>query len=330
MAGRAEGGRRVIRRLALFLCAILPLAAHMVSMSTGEARLDGARLVYNLSVPLYELTHIQDPERTLLANIHFSAAGVEARMVDKACRANVAEGSYVCSATYEFPEPVDRFQVECTFHAVLVPNHVHLLRASMGSKTDQAVFDFSFTKADLRFAPPTTTEVVISQAMAGALRAGGGLPQFLFLAVLVLAARSRRELAALAGMFVMGEIIACAVAPRLGWQPAPRFVEAVAALTVAYLAAEILLLPTAGGRWLVVGALGLFHGLNLEMFIRASGYRSPFVLSGAVVAELALVVALALLLAQLRRATSSPLLVRIPAAAFAAIGAVWFGLRLAS
>ena len=42
------------------------------------------------------------------------------------------------------------------------------------------------------------------------------------------------------------------------------------------------------------------------------------------------VAALALLLAQLRRATSSPLLVRIPAALFAAIGAVWFGLRLAS
>jgi hypothetical protein len=319
----------VIRRLILLAAAALPLAAHMVSMSTGEARLDGARLVYNLSVPLYELTHIKDPERTLFANIRFSAAGMEARIVDKACRANVADGSYVCSATYEFPEPVDRFQVECTFHAVTVPNHVHLLRASMGGKSDQALFDFSFTKADIRFAPPTTTELVISQAVGGALRAGGGPAQLLFLAVLVLAARSRRELLALAGMFVVGEIVACLVAPRFGAQLAPRFVEAAAALTVAYLAAEILLLPTAAKRWLVVGALGVFHGLSLEMFIRASGYRSPFVLAGAVVAELTLVAALALLLAQIKRATTSPLLVRIPAAMCAVVGVVWFALRLA-
>jgi hypothetical protein len=320
----------VIRRLALLAASALPLAAHMVSMSTGEARLEGARLVYNLSIPFYELTHIKDPERTLLANIHFSSAGVEARTVDRACRADVADGSYTCSATYEFPEPVERFQVECTFHAVTVPNHVHLLKASMGGKSDQALFDFSFTKADLRFAPPTTTEVIISQAVAGALRAGGGLAQLLFLVVLVLAARSRRELMALAGMFVVGEIAACAVAPRLSMQLSPRFVEAAAALTVAYLAVEILLLPAAGKRWLVVGALGLFHGLSLEMFIRASGYRSPFVLSGAAVVELAIIALLALLLGRIRRATSSPLLVRIPACLCAAIGAVWFGLRLAS
>jgi hypothetical protein len=320
----------VILRLALLAAAALPLAAHMVSMSTGEARLDGARLVYNLRIPLYELTHVKDPERTLLANIGFASAGVPARVVDQACRADVAEASYTCSATYEFPEPVERFQIECTFHSVTVPNHVHLLKASMGGKSDQAVFDFSFTKADMRFAPPTTAEVVISQALAGALRAGGGLAQLLFLVVLVLAARTRRELAALAGMFVVGEILACAVAPRLGAQLSPRFVEAAAALTVAYLAVEILLLPAAGKRWLVVGALGLIHGLSLEMFIRASGYRSAYVLCGAALAELAIIAALAMVLVQLRRATESPLVVRIPASLCAAIGAVWFGLRLAS
>jgi len=199
----------------------------------------------------------------------------------------------------------------------------------MGTKSDQAIFDFSFTKADLRFAPPTTAELVLSQAVAGAVRAGGGLAQLLFLLVLALAARSRRELLALAAMFLAGEIAACVVAARIGSQLAPRFVEAAAALTVAYLAAEILLLPNAGKRTLVVGALGAFHGLSLEMFLRASGYRIPYVLSGAVLAELAILAAFALLLAQIRRATASPLVVRIPAALSAATGAVWFALRVA-
>ncbi len=317
-------------RLWLAAAVTVPLSAHMVSMSTGEARLNGARLVYHLSVPIYELSHIKDPERTLLANIHFSAAGVPARTIDQACQADVGAGSYVCSATYEFPEPVERFQVECTFHAVTVPNHVHLLRASMDGKSDQAVFDFSFTKADIRFAPPTTAEMALSQALAGALRSGGGLAQLLFMLALVLAARSGRELAACAGMFLAGQIAACLLAARFGAQYAPRFVEAAAALTVAYLGAEILLLPHASKRWLVVGALGVFHGLNLELFIRASGYRGLFVLSGAAVAELAIVGVLALLYLPLRRATRSPLLVRVPAALCALAGILWFGLRLTS
>jgi hypothetical protein len=58
------------------------------------------------------------------------------------------------------------------------------------------VFDFSFTQADLRFARRTTMELLTSQAMAGALRACGGPAQLLFSLVLVLAARSRRELSA--------------------------------------------------------------------------------------------------------------------------------------
>ena len=46
-------------------------------------------------------------------------------------------------------------------------------------------------------------------------------------AALVLAARGRREFLALLGMFLAGEIASCLVLPLSGWQPAPRFVEAV-------------------------------------------------------------------------------------------------------
>jgi len=37
-----------------------------------------------------------------------------------------------------------------------------------------------------------------------------------------LAARSRRELAALTGMFLIGQIAAAVIAPRTSWEPAPR------------------------------------------------------------------------------------------------------------
>ena len=80
------------------------------------------------------------------------------------------------------------------------------------------------------------------------------------------------------------------------WQPAPRFVEAAAALTVAYLAVEILLLPEAGARWLVAGVLGVFHGLYFHLFLQTTGYAPALVLPGAALAELAAIAMLALVL----------------------------------
>ena len=61
----------------------------------------------------------------------------------------------MCSAEYEFPGPVDRLEVECTFPAVTVPNHVHLLRAERDGKRDQGLFDLAFPRATLRFEPPS-------------------------------------------------------------------------------------------------------------------------------------------------------------------------------
>jgi hypothetical protein len=46
----------------------------------------------------------------------------------------------------------------------------------------------------------------------------------------------------------------------------PKFLEAAAALSTAYLAVEKLLVPQAGQRWLVVAILGVFHGLLFRFF----------------------------------------------------------------
>jgi hypothetical protein len=185
-------------------------------------------------------------------------------------RADAARGVYVCTADYEFAAPVDRLDVECAFHAVTVPNHVHLLRAQMGGKWDQAVFDLSFPRATLRFRPPTPAEIVATEAGAGFIRALGGLVQVLFLA----------------------------------------------ALTVAYLAVEILFLPRAGARWLVAGVLGGFHGLYFHFFVQTTGYRPGLVLAGAAAAELIAIAILAL----------RPL--QVSASALLVFGMVWFFLRL--
>jgi hypothetical protein len=228
-------------------------------MSSSDLTVDGARAHYELRMPLYEISHVTAPERTLLEHVRFAGT----RMLDGNCAADTARAFYVCQADYEFAAPVDRVDVECTLAAVTVPNHVHLLRAQMDGKQDQALFDISFTHATLRFRPPTAAETALTQAGACWMRALGGAAQLLFLAALVLASRSRRERVALAAMFLAGQAACVLAMPHVAWQPAPRFVEAAAALTVAYLAVEILLLPRPAGA-----------GPSRECWARSTDYSS--------------------------------------------------------
>lgn len=261
----------------------------------------GARAHYELRMPLYEMAHVADAAHGLLDGIHFSAGGREAKRVAQSCRTDQPDGVYVCTADYDFGAPVERVDVECTLTAVTVPNHVHLLRAEMGSKRDQAVFDLSFTHTTLRFRPPTPLETAATESGAGFIRALGGMVQLLFLAALVLAARSRRELLALTAMFLAGQIASALAMPHTGWNPAPRFVEAAAALTVAYLAVEILLLPKAGARWLIAAVLGAFHGLYFHLFLQTTGYQPALVLAGAAAAEIMAIAILALVFSRVTR-----------------------------
>jgi hypothetical protein len=276
------------------------------------------------------MPHVANPAQSLFAHIVFSSGGRQAQVLNKSCREDAAQGAFVCAADYEFAAPVDTLDVECTFHAVTVPNHVHLLRVDNGGKRDQALFDISFPRATLRFRPPTPLETAITEAGGGVLRACGGAAQILFLASLVLAARSRRELILLTGMFLAGQIAAAIVVPLTAWQPPDRFVEAAAGLTVAYLALEILVLPKAGMRWLIVAVLGAFHGLYFAMFLRTTGYRAFYVLSGAVFAEMALIAILALLFSYLTKLLAALRPVPVCASLLLVTGVAWFFLRLRS
>jgi hypothetical protein len=308
-----------------WLAVPLPLAAHMVSMSTGELKVDGNRAHYELRIPMYEVAHVREPEHTLLDHIRFKSGGAWGMPSAQVCKDE--QGTYVCTADYQFPAPVDELQVECTFSSVTVPNHVHLLRAYLGDKTDQAVFDLSFTTAEMRFRPPTVWETTVQELAAGFMRAAGGLAPLLFLASLVLAARSRRELVKLTVAFLGAECLACAIAPRISSPLSPRFIEAAAALTIAYLAFEIILLPKSGLRWLVVGVLGLFHGAYFSIFLAQSGYHAVTFLCGVATAEVLLIVVFALALRQLSRLAWMRRMVPVAATMLLTVGLVWFFVR---
>ena len=312
------------------ICALgaAPLLAHMVSISTGDLTVEGNRARYEIRMPLYEVAHVKDPERDLIGAITLRSGGEAGRAVERSCRQDAAEAALVCGARYEFDSAVDTVEVRSALHEVTAPNHVHLLRAVRGEARDQAVLDVSFPRAELRFRPPTAVEQALQQAGAGAMRIAAGPAQWLFAVALVIAARSRRELALLAGMFALGEVVACVLQPLTGWWPAPRFVEAACALTIAYLAVEALWLPKAGQRWAVVAVLGVFHGLYLALFVAQSKYAAAWVLSGAVIVELGLIAGMGWILSRVGRHLSVWQPARAASAILMAVGLGWFFLRL--
>jgi hypothetical protein len=207
---------------------------------------------------------------------------------------------------------------------------VHLLRAERDVVWDQAVFDLSYTRASLRFQPPGRAEMALSQVAAGLKRAAAGWAQLLFLLALAMAARSRKELYRLGAAFLVAECLAAVYINYGEWSPAPRFVEAAAALTVAYLAVEILLLPQAAHRWAVAGALGVFHGFYFGLFLRESQFHPLPVLAGVVVMEVALLAAFAWLLSRLQRLAAALRPVQVGAGVLLAVGLAWFFLRMRS
>jgi hypothetical protein len=246
----------------LFLLLICCSAyAHVVSMSSGELHVDGRSATYELRIPMYELTHVTHPETALLDQLKFEGA----RRTTSSCQEQ--DGTYVCRADYEFDRPVpDKIEVECTLFQVTVPNHVHLLYAVQGPNSDQQVFDQSFRQAEVRFHPPSRAEVIAKAAAAGIARLFKSVSGLLFLVVLVLAARNTREMGILTIAFLAGEWLARPLSLRIPMSFSPEFLEAVLALTVAYLAAEIVFLPDSQARWAVVPILGIAHGLPFAAF----------------------------------------------------------------
>ena len=65
----------------LLMAAALPGAAHVMSMSSGDLTVTGARAHYELRMPLYEVAHVQNPERALLEHVRFAGA----RLVSSEC-----------------------------------------------------------------------------------------------------------------------------------------------------------------------------------------------------------------------------------------------------
>jgi hypothetical protein len=273
--------------------------------------MDGPTASFDLRVPTYEVAQLAHPETDLLAQFHFG----DGHLARSLCRQE--EDTYVCHGEYEFPSlHPDALDVRCTLFQVTVPNHVHLLTAVQGANIDQEVFDRRFKEIEVRFRPPSRAEAIARDAASGAQLAAENALGVLFLIGLAVAARGAKEAFLFGVVFLAAECGARRLGPLLPLALSARFLEAVLALLVAYLAMEILLLPHGRARWVVVAILGLCHGLSF------AGFPAAYLL-GALPVQCAVFAVLA------AAAIRMPLAWKRPAAALLLVVATaWFGGRL--
>jgi hypothetical protein len=249
-------GDKGVWRPSLFLIAS-PLFAHVVSMSTGELRIDGPLASYELRIPMVEVAQMANPS-SILDYIHFDGG------YRRAAKCSDEDGTFVCHAAYEFETMVpDRLGVDCRFFEATVPNHVHWLHAVRGKDSDQQVFDQVYPRSVLQLRRPSRVETFAREFGLGFARAAKNWIGVLF--VLGLAIAAPRALSPLAG-FLLGELSAILIGPWIPWPLTPRFLEAAMALTVAYLAMEMLMSANTWHLTWIVGVLGAFHGLSISGF----------------------------------------------------------------
>ncbi len=301
-----------------------PAEAHVLSMSQGSLRLDGATVHYELRMPLLEAPQDRDRESILLRAFRLEADGVASTLIDGECHEDAGQGLYLCEASYGFEATPTKVTVRCDFPSVTVPHHVHILRSGEGEVARQTVFDITVREAEIRFVPPTQTEIVATEAGAGVRRAITSPELLLFLLALAVAGRSRREFLACGGSFLSAQAL-LSLSGRIGrWELPMEFLEAAAALTVAYLASEVLFLPDASKRWLVCGALGCIHGLFLGAYLGVTGMNPVFFLPGALGTEAALAGGIGAVRLKFANKGSEQLLGLL----LLITGLGWFGLRM--
>ena len=102
------------------------------------------------------------------------------------------------------------------------------------------------------------------------------------------------------------------------------------ALSIAYLAVEVLFLPQGGMRWLIAGVLGGFFGLSLYLVLAGSDFRASYFLGGVALGQTALIVLFSLILLLFRRRWPMLRLVQVCEGLLLLTGMAWFFLRLRS
>jgi hydrogenase/urease accessory protein HupE len=184
---------------------------------------------------------------------------------------------------------------------------------------------------------PASTSSWFSFFKLGTLHILTGYDHLLFLLALLLRKQTFKQYAAIVTSFTIAHSITLSLAV-LGWITLPsRFVEAVIAFSICYVAAENIFRKEIRYRWSITFLFGLIHGLGFASILREMSIpKSHLAVAllnfnlGIEAVQLSLVLLLLPLLSFLFKLKSSRKIVTYGSYAIVAMGAIWFIQRIFS
>ena len=330
-----------------------PAHAHAVGLSRGDYVLAGSAVTAELTFARAEGETL-DAE-SLVRGVRVSAGGM-------ACAGSVAGSSPVepdgiaWRMRFACERARGKLEVELPLLEELAHGHRHVARVQAGGGAVEEVLYRGHAGMGIEVGEGSAGVGVRAGAGAGAgasvstgarfvgmLRMGvehiipRGYDHIVFLFGLVLVGGRKRSLLKAVTAFTLAHSVTLGVAALGVWTPPPSVIEPAIALSIAYVGVENFFVKNADARWRLTLPFGLVHGFGFAGALREIALpraEVPLALFsfnlGIEVAQVAVLAAMLLLLAALRRLPRfEGVGVRALSVATAAVGAFWFVLRIA-
>jgi hypothetical protein len=170
---------------------------------------------------------------------------------------------------YRFASDVTTIDITSTLHTITQPNHRHLMSVTSGRFTHEAILDLGRPSATF----DTTGGGSYLRTLGSFLRLGvehifTGYDHLAFLVGLLVATASFRSLIKIVTSFTVAHSITLALATFDAVVLPTRVTESLIALSIAYVAAENLLLSRAIERYRITFLFGLVHGFGFSTILR--------------------------------------------------------------
>ncbi len=243
------------------------------------------------------------------------------------------------AAAYTCQVDAEELRIEARFVSELGRGHRHLAHVESDSRQDEGMLtshNLSFV-----FRPRTDAPSRATMGWGGYVRMGiehilTGYDHLLFLLGLVLLGRPVRSLVGAISAFTLAHSITLGLSAFDVWSPSPRLIEPCIALSIAYVGIENWFVADATGRWRITLPFGLVHGFGFAGALREIAVpRAGIPLAlfgfnvGVEIGQIAvLAVLLPLVLAAAKREMWQRGGMRVCTATVAAVGIVWFLLRV--
>ena len=235
-------------------------------------------------------------------------------------------------ALYRAPAPIGDLAISVRVLTDLYPDHRNLAEMDLGadSGTEQFVFQHGNVWTGEREVAGTW-QTVREFLLFGMEHIVTGYDHLLFLLGLLLVGRGLRSLVAIVTAFTVAHSLTLALAVLGLFNPVPWLVEALIALSIAYVGIENLVVREVRHRWVIAFAFGLVHGFGFagllhDMDLERGGLLlSLFTFNlGVEIGQVAIVALAWPLLNLVRNSAHRLLIVRVVSAIIVIFGLYWF------